>query len=76
MKKSILRELLQNRRINYIADYDDPSQTLKSLEHAWTNLPDDITDDERFMFIELIEDVVKLHNRLDITYSSSDREKN
>ncbi len=76
MKKRILRELLRHRRINYIGDYDDTAQSLKSLELAWTNLPEDITDDERYMFIELVGDVVKLHNRLEITYSASDAEKN
>ncbi|HRN96009.1 MAG TPA: hypothetical protein PLD54_01015 [Candidatus Levybacteria bacterium] len=76
MKKNTLRELLRHRRINYIADYDDTVQTLKSLEFAWSNLPEDITDDERYMFIELIENVVKLHNRLDSNYGSIDSDKN
>lgn len=76
MKKRILRDLLKHRRINYIGDYDDTTQSLKSLELAWTNLPEDITDDERFLFIELVGDVVKLHNRLEITYSDTDSEKN
>ncbi len=76
MKKRVLQELLKNRRINYIGDYDDTTQSLKSLELAWTNLPEDLTDDERYLFIELVGDVVKLHNRLEITNSAYDSEKN
>jgi hypothetical protein len=76
MKKNTLRDLLRHRKINYIADFDEKVQTLKSLEFAWTNLPEDITDEERNMFFELIEDVVKLHNRLDLNVSGSDSEKN
>lgn len=75
MKKNTLRDLLRHRRINYIADFDETTHTLKSLEFAWANLPDDITDEERNMFFELIEDVVKLHNRLDSTVVS-ETEKN
>jgi hypothetical protein len=76
MRKNTLRDLLRHRRINYIADFDETVQTLKSLEFAWANLPEDISDEERNMFFELIEDVVKLHNRLDLSLASSDSEKN
>lgn len=76
MKKRVLRELLKNRRINYIGDYDESAQSLKTLELAWSNLPDDLTDDERYLFIELVGDVIKLHNRIEISNSSSDMEKN
>lgn len=76
MKKRTLRELLSTRRINMLTDYDDTAQTLKNLELAWSNLPEDMTDDERGVFIELVEDVVKLHLRLESTYSASDSSKN
>lgn len=76
MKKRVLRELLKNRRINYIGDYDDSTQSLKTLELAWSNLPEDLTDEERYLFIELVGDVIKLHNRIEITHSSNDMDKN
>ena len=76
MKKNILRDLLRNRRINYTADYDDTAQTLRNLEFAWANMPDDITDEERYLFIELVEDVVKLYNRLDFSSRAIDSDKN
>lgn len=76
MKKRNLRDLLRYRRYSIIGDYDDTAQTLKNLELAWSNLPEDMSDDERSVFIELVEDVVRLHNRLESTYSASDIEKN
>jgi hypothetical protein len=76
MKKRTLRELVKYRRLSHVADYDDTAETLKSLELAWSNLPEDISDDERYLFIELVGNVVKLHSRLESTYSSQDSDKN
>lgn len=38
--------------------------SLNILEQAWDNLPSDMAVDERAMFIELTEKVLKEHNKL------------
>ncbi|OGH11088.1 MAG: hypothetical protein A2857_02935 [Candidatus Levybacteria bacterium RIFCSPHIGHO2_01_FULL_36_15] len=37
---------------------------LRLLQNAWSNLPEDITLDERTFFIELVEKILKLFNRV------------
>lgn len=42
---------------------DSYNHTLDGLEQAWNNLPDDLTQDERVMFFELAEKVLKQYQR-------------
>lgn len=76
MKKRTLRDIVKYRRLNMVGDYDDTAQTLRNLELAWSNLPEDLSDDERYLFIELVGNVVKFHSKLESTYSSYDLDKN
>lgn len=57
-RKNLERKTLRKRAV--IKDIDDSySQTVESLEHAWNNLPDDLTQDERVMFFDLAEKVLR-----------------
>lgn len=43
---------------------DDVSEDLQILKKAWSSLPADMTEDERFIFFEIAEKVVKFYKRM------------
>lgn len=47
------------------------------LENAWNSMPDDVTDEERAMFVEIMERTLKLYHKCKKMYKDeSSREKN
>jgi len=58
------RKNLDRFRRVVVKDAEDSyHQTLDGLEHAWNNLPEDISQDERVMFFELAEKVLRQYQR-------------
>ncbi len=51
---------IQITRVRTSADLDRFEGTVKKLRSAWDNLPDDISLDEREMFVELSSKVLSL----------------
>ncbi len=55
---------LQRTKVIVSADLDRYEGTVKKLRSAWDNLPDDISMDEREMFVELSSKVLHLSMKL------------
>lgn len=55
---------IQRTRVMMSADLDRYEGTVKQLRNAWENLPDDISMDEREMFVELSSKVLHLSMKL------------
>ena len=54
-----------------------PENDMDVLERAWNSLPEDITEDERAVFIEILERTIKLYNKCKrITAQDFSKEKN
>lgn len=76
MKKKILirNKLLTRPYIKEIVDMD--KNILDCLKKAWNNLPDDVTSDERMLFIELIEKTLRLYRNAQGAFNEEDTTKN
>lgn len=70
------KELLKYRQIGVNRDVDDTDSIIRNLEHAWNNLPEDICDEERTFFLDLVEKLAKMHHRIALSSESNDFEKN
>lgn len=70
------KELLKYRQIGINGDVDDADNILQNLEQSWNNLPEDIYDDERMFFLDLVEKLAKMHHRLSVSPDVEDLTKN
>lgn len=52
------------------------SSSLETLESAWNNLPHDMTAEERLIFIEIAEKVVKVYHKIKDSNQNQENEKN
>lgn len=63
MKKSRIRKISSKRLYLKNLIYTDLN-VIDSLKNTWNHLPDDATEEERFIMIELIESTLRIYNNL------------
>lgn len=70
------KDLLKYRNLKIHQDADDNGNILKDLQYAWNSLPEDLYDDERMFFLDLVEQLAKAHSRVKIKTDLDDMSKN
>jgi hypothetical protein len=70
MKKKILTDRVISKKTVFNNDNNSFEENdIDMLENAWNSMPDDVTDEEREMFVEIMERTLKLYHKCKKMYS-------
>lgn len=68
MKRKDLKKLLENN--SYIKTYSDlDNGVAESLQKTWDNLPDDTSEEDRLIILDLMESTLKVYSGVKSEFS-------
>lgn len=75
-KNKLLTDRIISRK-TLLKDNSFEENDIDILENAWNSMPDDVTDEERAMFVEIMERTLKMYHKCKKMYSEDEAgEKN
>jgi len=71
MKKKVLTDRVISNKTLFKDTYSEEND-IDMLENAWNSMPEDVTDEERAMFVEIMERTLKLYHKCKKMYASEE----
>lgn len=71
MKKRVSKDKIISKRS--FKDLFVKEGEMEDLKHAWNNMPEDVTTEEKLIFIEVIEKTIRLYNKCRDLYREEEK---